>query len=188
MIDLNKRKWYAVYTRFKSEKIAHHYFQHTGIESYVPTTRTTKRYVRKIKHHDIPLISCYVFVKIEPKEHIQVLKNPYVIHFLKIGDEIDAIPEKEIQLLKKITGELNDVEVITVDQYAIGDYVEVILGNLTGLKGHIVETRGKQDFVVELVHIGIQLRIQIDPSHLNRIKKAAINRKALEEKTTFSFW
>lgn len=184
---MNPYNWYAVYTRFKSEKIAHQYFQHTGIKSYVPTTRKTKRYVRKIKHYDIPLISCYVFVKIKAKDHIRVLENPYVIQFLKIGNEINSIPEKEIQLLKKITGELNEVEVISADQYTIGDYVEVIHGNLTGLKGHIVETRGKQDFVVELTHIGIQLRIQIDPTHLSRIKKAEITCETLEVKSSFSF-
>lgn len=166
------KKWFALYTRFKSEKIAHQYFSKTGIHSYVPTLQKTKQYKRKIKHYDIPIISCYVFVNIQENDKVQALQNPYVIHFVNIGGEVTPIPEKEIDLLKKITGELNEVEVARPDMYKLGDEVEVIRGKLTGLRGKVVENRGKQDIVIELGHIGIQLKIQIDPMHIRRIKKA----------------
>lgn len=179
--------WYALYTRFKSEKIARDYFEKMGIQSYVPTLRKTKRYVRKIKQYDIPLISCYVFVKICDEDRIEVYKNPYIIQFLKIGNEITPIPEHEISLLKKVTGELNEVELVSKKEYKAGDLVEVIRGNLTGITGHIVQTKEKQDFVVELNHIGIQLRIHIDPAHLRRIKKAHANEIEERPRKAYAF-
>lgn len=177
MTSRDDPKWYALYTRFKSEKIARNYFRKMGIESYVPTLHKTKRYVSKIKQYEIPLISCYVFVKISEKDRVEVYKNPYIIQFLKIGNEIIPIPEHEIFLLKKITGELNDIELVRKQDYQRGDMVEVIRGNLTGITGYITETNEKQDFVVELNHVGIQLRIHIDPAHLRRIKKAIANQE-----------
>jgi len=95
-------KWYALHTRNKSEKIAKQYFEENSeIITYVPTIRRTKKYSRKIKHYDIPLIRCYVFVKINLKQRVEVFKNPYVIQFLTIGNEIYPIPENEIDTLKK---------------------------------------------------------------------------------------
>ena len=177
---MKDRNWYAMYTRFKSEKIAQAYYSKTGIEAYVPTIRKTKRYTRKIKHYNIPLISCYVFVKISCDEKVKALKNPYVIHFLKIGSESATIPDSEIQILRKIAGEINEVEVMTAEQYNLGDEVEVIGGNLTGLKGRIIEHKGKKDLLIELSHIGIQLKIQIDSAQLRRIRSALSKPRSIE--------
>ena len=179
-INPNEEKWYALYTRFKSEKIAKLYFDKVGIKAYVPTLRKTKKYTRKIKHYDIPLISCYVFIQIrEEEDRIKVLKNPYIIQFVNIGGEISPIPDAEISILKKICGEFNNLEMISADMYERGDEVEVIRGNLTGLKGFVLENRGKQDIVIELSHIDIHLKIHIDPSHIRRIRK--IVKKTQEE-------
>ena len=184
-IDPKTEKWYALYTRYKSEKIARQYFDKSGITAYVPTLRKTKKYTRKIKHYDIPLISCYVFVKINEDQRISALQNPYIIQFVNIGGEIFSIPEYEIQLLMKICGELNHLEVVFPERYEKGDEVEVIRGNLTGLKGFVLENRGKQNMIIELSHIGIQLKIQINPSHIRRIRKAV--KKPETGYTKFSF-
>ena len=165
------KKWYAMYTRFKSEKIAAEYFDKQGIEAYVPVLSKTKRYTRKIKTYSIPLISCYVFVRLDSVNRNVALKNPYVLRFTSIGKEVIPIPDHEILLLKKITGELNSIELIDARDLRIGDQVEIIHGNLTGLKGYIIENRGSQDFVVGLDHIGIQLKIEISPRHLRTIEK-----------------
>ncbi len=164
-----------MYTRFKSEKIAAEYFSKQGIEAYVPVLSKTKKYVRKIKTYSIPLISCYVFVRISMITKSKALANPYVINFISIGGEIESIPEHEIQLLRKITGEINQIELINPKDLEPGDKVEIIHGNLTGLKGNIVECKGKQNFVIELNHIGIHLKIEINPNHLKILKKVKLD-------------
>jgi len=165
--------WYALHTRNKSEKIAKQYFEENSeIITYVPTIRRTKKYSRKIKHYDIPLIRCYVFVKINLKQRVEVFKNPYVIQFLTIGNEIYPIPENEIDTLKKVTGHFPDVELTKEERYQIGDEVEVIGGYLTGLKGYIIrDKKNQKNVVIELKHIGFQLRLQIDPAYLRRVNK-----------------
>ena len=167
--------WYAMYTRYKSEKIAEDYFLKTGLEAYVPAIKKTKRYQRKIKTYRIPLISCYVFVKLSKTERIKALRNPYVIQFLKIGGEMHPIPEEEIMLLKKITGEINNIEVVDLNSYQVGDRVEIINGNLTGLIGEVLEHRGTQDFIIELNHIVIRLRLEVDPKQLRKVNRTLEN-------------
>lgn len=171
MEQQNKYSWYAVHTRSKGEKVAQHYFDKTGIIAYVPTIGKTKKYTRKIKHYNIPLITCYCFVKITPQHRIEVLKNPFVLQFLKIGDEICPIPEKEINILKKVTGTSNSIELIQANHFQLGDEVELTSGHLAGIRGFIVEVDGKKDLVIELTHIGFQLRLHVDPVHLRKVRK-----------------
>ncbi len=163
-------EWYAVYTRSKGEKIAKQYFEKNSITAYVPTLRKTKKYTRKIKHYDIPLINCYCFVNIHANQRIEVLKNPYAIRFLTIGGEMQPIPEREINVLKRVTGVFNEIEVHHANHFRLGEEVEVASGQLAGLKGFIAQIDGKKDLIIELTHIGFQLRLHVNPSHLRKIK------------------
>ncbi|MGI9543175.1 MAG: hypothetical protein ACR2MX_07945, partial [Cyclobacteriaceae bacterium] len=122
--------------------------------------------------YDIPLIRCYVFVKINQKQRAEVFKNPYVIQFLTIGNEIYPIPENEINLLKRVTGQFEEIDLIKAEHYQIGDAVEVIGGIWTGLKGFIIRgTKKSKNVVIKLKHIGLQFRLQIDPTYLRRANK-----------------
>ena len=165
------KKWYAVYTKFKCEKKVLSYLQTKGVTAYVPLIGRTKRYTRKIKHYQIPLISCYVFVCIEDSERVSVLETPFVFQFVKIKGHSGVIPESEINILKRITGELNELELLQESTAKVGQPVELIAGNLCGLQGRIVEIKGKKEFLIELEHIGISLRIQVDASQLRPLNR-----------------
>ena len=72
--------------------------------------------------------------------------------------------------MKRVTGEKIDLEVQELNRYQVGDEVEIIAGNLTGLRGQLLRT-GKKNFLVNLCHVGYALRMEIDPKYL---RKAAI--------------
>jgi len=60
-------RWFAVYTKYKCEKYVADQLSKKNIEAYVPIISKTRRYSRKIKHYQIPLINCYVlFVSVKP--------------------------------------------------------------------------------------------------------------------------
>jgi transcription antitermination factor NusG len=163
-------RWFALYTSYKREKIVRKLLSAKGIEVYLPIQKVTRRYVRKIKHLELPLISCYVFVKITKAEYIKVLETEHVLKFIRFSNNLLSIPEAEIQLMKRIIGEQLDFT-IEPAVFAIGETVEVIAGALTGLEGKLVAQEGRQSFIVELTNIGYQFRMAIDPTLL-RSKKA----------------
>ena len=57
-------RWFAVYTGYKHEKKVVELLTQKGITAYTPLHRVTRRYTRKVKHVELPLINCYVFVQI----------------------------------------------------------------------------------------------------------------------------
>lgn len=158
-------RWFVVYTKYKTEKYVAEKLSKKGIQAYVPLISYTKRYVSKVKEYKVPLINCYVFVKITKAEYVKVLETEYVSAFLKNRGNLTDVKEKEIQILQKIVGEVREFEIGNFD-FEKGKKVEIISGNLTGIVGILIEQKGKSEFVIELESIGYQFRMKIDKSSL----------------------
>ena len=165
MLHASEPRWFAVCTRYKREKLVSKYLQDKGIQCYLPLQKVTRLYTRKIKKLEIPLINCYVFVQITKEQYVPVLEIPDVVQFLKTAKELIAIPEKEIETLRRITGEIPNVEV-DKGAFKIGDEVEIISGSLFGMRGRLLQGLGPKNFVVELESLGYSLRMQMAPEIL----------------------
>ena len=72
-LDTSEARWFAVYARYKREKVVAQRLQEKGIECYLPLQRLTRYYTRKVKQVELPLISGYLFTKITKKEYVPVL-------------------------------------------------------------------------------------------------------------------
>ncbi len=166
-LDEQEQRWFAVYTKFKREKIVLRQLTERGIEAYLPLQSYTRRYTRKIKQVELPLISCYIFTKINKQHYIPVLETPDVVNFVKPAKELIAIPDSEMLLMKRVVGEGMELEV-EPSSYQIGDEVEIIGGNLTGIKGWLVETKTGKNFIIELDNLGYSLRMAVDPAMLRK--------------------
>jgi transcription antitermination factor NusG len=161
-ISKTEKRWFAVYTKYKCEKYVSNLLDKKNIESYVPLMTRTRRYDRKVRHYEVPLINCYVFTYITEDQYVQTLETEYVMKFLKHGKDMFAIPQAEIDILKRVTGQIREVINLENGDFELGESVEVMSGSLAGLKGKIIGKAAKRSFVVELINIGFQFRIEID--------------------------
>ena len=118
----------------------------------------------------MPLINSFVFVKIVKKEYVPVLETEYVAGFLKFGQNLLAIPEAQIDLIKRLLGEKIEV---CVEEKGLqkGDWVEVTAGPLLGLRGQLVTVQGKERVLVELINSGYSLQIGIDNQLLRKLSQ-----------------
>lgn len=161
-------RWFAVYTRSKSEKVVKQLLDAKGIENYLPLLKVTRRYTRKIKHLQLPLISCYIFVKIVKDQYVPVLETENVVKFIRFAKNLIAIPEEEINIMRRVVGEATDVQA-ELGILQEGDLVEIVSGRLTGIKGRLVEKQGKKKMVVALENIGYSLSMTIDANLLRKV-------------------
>jgi len=167
-LDESEPKWFAIYARFKSEKVVQRMLSSKNIECYLPLQKVTRRYTRKIKVHHIPLISCYLFVKIVKKQYVPVLETENVLKFIRFSKNLLSIPESEIEIIRRVVGEGEDI-IVEPGLLDRGDLVEVIGGRLTGLQGRLLEKQGKKHMVIELENLGYSLTMNIDISLLRKI-------------------
>ncbi len=169
----SEARWFAVYTKYKREKQVCKQLKSKGIECYLPLQEHTRHYTRKVVKVELPLISCYLFVKITKSEYVPTLEVPDVVKFVRFSRNLIAIPEEEINLIRRVVGEMTDIEV-EPSSFQIGDLVEIIGGNLTGLQGKLLDQPGKNNFLLELNSLGYQMRMQVDPKLLRRIGKCRV--------------
>ena len=161
-------KWFAVHTRFKSEKMALKYLSSNDVTAYLPLKNLSRKYGNRIRVIEMPLISSCVFVKIKKSEYIKVLETPYTAGFFKIGKNLLSVKDKEIELIQKLIGENIEVEVER-KEFLSGDMVEISAGPLMGLQGKLITLNGKQKVAVELINSEFYLKISIELSLLKKI-------------------
>ncbi|MEM6299092.1 MAG: UpxY family transcription antiterminator [Bacteroidota bacterium] len=162
-------KWFAIYTNFKREKVVLSALEEKGIEAYLPLQKTVRIYKSRKKKVELPLLTCYVFVRITEKEYISVLETSNVLNFVKIGCDLFSIPDEEIDLLRHVTGEEGYVLQRVEGFPQAGDRVEIIAGALRGTKGTLISAEGQKRFVLRLENLDQYLSIKIDPDFLLKI-------------------
>lgn len=166
-IHTETAQWYAVRTRFKCEKKVSDTLINRSIEAYTPTYIAIRRWERKTRKVELPLLNCYVFVKIIRREYIHVLETQNVVDFLHFNKQLIPIPQQEIDLLRRVAGEpAYEVSAAPLSHFEPGEEVEIAYGLLTGTTGKLVEIQGKHRFIIELKHVGYALQISIDPKWL----------------------
>ena len=164
-IAIDEKRWFAVYTRYKREKIVVKRLLEKNIQAYVPLQEFTRYYTRKVKKVELPLISCYIFVKIDKSEYVPVLETTDVVQFIKFNKELIPIPEDSIKILRQITGEGIEVE-LSQGIIQVGQKAEIIGGRLTGLVGKVIEKRGEKNFIIELDALRYNLHLQVPKQYL----------------------
>ncbi len=166
-LHLSEPRWFAVRTRSKSEKMVQRMLEKKGISAWLPLQKLLRRYTRSTRMTEKPLLNGYVFVRIVQGQYVRVLETEHVAGFVRFSKDLIAVPQAEIDILKRITLEEGlEVEAVPGVAFAEGDPVEISAGNLMGLAGRVVRSEGKRKFQVELQHLFHSLLITVDAAFL----------------------
>ena len=71
-------------------------------------------------------------------------------------------------IMQRVVGDKREIR-FESKEWNQGDQVEVIGGNLTGMKGLLVRRNGKSEFVVELLTIGYQMHMVMEDKYLRKV-------------------
>ena len=169
------KQWFAVYTYFRREKSACRELSKAGIECFIPLAHKTKKYGRKIKHYQVPLINHYIFVKISDTSSSTVLSCRDVIKFIRFSGELAPVPEREIDLLKRICGESNVSAIRFSRPDTPGQEVEIVSGNLAGTTARLIQFKNNDQVVIDLQYIGCSLYLELSVAQLRLIETSVID-------------
>jgi len=155
-----KALWYAVYTKSRQEKKLAERLTEAGIEAYVPLQKVLRQWSDRKKMVEMPLIRSYCFVKITMRQYYDVLNTPGAVRYVWFSGKPAPIPDRQIDLLKVITGANVPVDVIRAG-FEPGSPVRVIAGPLAGLEGELIRFAGKSKVVVRIDHLDQALAVTI---------------------------
>ncbi len=161
--------WYVIYVNVRHEKKVTQKFLSDNIEAYSPTVKKLQQWSDRKKWVEFPMITGYVFVKIDLLEKEKVLFNPAVLGFIKFEGKEAVVKDNEIEILKSIA--LTGFDVTQeVGTFNLNDKVEIGQGHLKGLTGTVVQIQNEEYVQIELESLRQSIKVKV-PKHILKINK-----------------
>jgi transcription antitermination factor NusG len=163
-----EKKWYAVYTSPRAEKLVFKRLLESEIETFLPLQKTYRQWSDRKKLVEKPLLTSYVFVNIVRKSYPVVFKTYGVVRFITFGGSPVAIPQNQIDNLKLLVNSDAEIEVTGVN-FEKGNNVEVVTGSLIGLTGELINVHGKKRVIIRIDSLEQNIIVTIPVTFLKKL-------------------
>jgi transcription antitermination factor NusG len=154
--------WYAVHTLARHEKRIAAQFEEKRVCTFLPLLRQIHRWSDRRVKVDVPMFSCYAFVRIvhTVEERLKVLRTPGVLGFVGCERQGTPIPDEQIESLRTAISE--NIPCFPHAFISAGRRVRIRGGSLEGVEGILERQGGDQSLVVsvELLHRSISIRVE----------------------------
>ena len=157
-----ERSWYAVQTRARHEKVVSERLQEQGLTTFLPMISEVHRWSDRRKTVELPLFSCYVFVKMVPRneERVRVHRVNGVFGIVGVRGEGIPIPDEQIQAVRTLVSEKLPWSFHPF--LKIGQRVRIRGGSMDGVEGVLVARNGDRTLVVSIDAIQRSLAVRIE--------------------------
>jgi len=156
-------KWYAVQTRARHEKVVAERLQEQGLTTFLPLIATVHRWSDRQKKVELPLFSCYVFVRMfleNNGERLRVYRVNGVFGIVGVRGEGIPIPDEQIQAVRTLISEKLPWSFHPF--LKIGQRVRIRGGSMDGVEGVLVARNGDRTLVVSIDAIQRSLAVRIE--------------------------
>jgi transcription antitermination factor NusG len=160
IIDPLEPRWYAAYTKSRTEKKVLERLTEAGFEAYLPILRKRHQWSDRLKWVEEPLIRSYIFIRVNEKEYYNAINTHGLVCYVTFEGKAAPIPDRQIDLLKMLLHQGAEMEVSN-ERFAAGQKIIVVSGTLVGMQGEMVEYRGKKKVLVRLGTTGTNLLVTV---------------------------
>jgi transcription antitermination factor NusG len=163
MIKQESANWYAVQTRARNEKVISERFQEQGLTTFLPLVTEIRRWSDRKKKVELPLFSCYVFVKLvvsNNEDRMRVYRTNGVFGIVSMRGEAIPIPEEQIDALRAVATQ--QVPWSAHPFLKIGQRVRVRGGALEGVEGVLLSVDGDRTLIISVDAIQRSLAVRVE--------------------------
>jgi transcription antitermination factor NusG len=158
------RRWYALQTRSRHEKVASTELGSRNIEYFLPTITRLSQWKDRKKKVEFPLFAGYCFARFAYDERLPVLQSRGVVRIIGHHGEPEPIPQDEMDSLMILMN--NRVRLDAHPCIQEGTEVQVVQGPLQGVTGRLVRYAGSCRVVVSIHLIQQAVAVEIDSSSI----------------------
>lgn len=154
--------WFAVLTKARHEKVVAQRFLEKGLQTFFPTVTEVHRWRDRKKAVEVPLFSCYLFVKLMPgnEERQRVLRTDSVLGFVGTIGVGTPIPDEQIDSVRILVQE--KLPYSHHPFLKIGQRVRIRNGALQGVEGILLSRKGDSKLIISIEAMQRSLSVQID--------------------------
>jgi transcription antitermination factor NusG len=155
--------WYAVQTRARNEKAISERLQEQGLTTFLPLVTEVRRWSDRKKKVELPLFSCYVFVKLvaaNNEERMRVYRTNGVFRIVSMRGEAIPIPDEQIDSLRAVVTQ--QVPWSAHPFLKIGQRVRIRSGSLEGVEGVLLSLNGDRTLILSVDAIQRSLAVRVE--------------------------
>ncbi len=163
MIKQAPANWYAVQTRARNEKAISERLQEQGLTTFLPLVTEIRRWSDRKKKVELPLFSCYVFVKLVPSnndERMRVFRTSGVFRIVSVRGEAVPIPDEQIDALRTVVTQ--QVPWTPYPFLKVGQRVRIRGGSLEGVEGVLLSHSGDRTLIISIDAIQRSLAVRVE--------------------------
>jgi len=159
---MEELRWYALHTRARHERVVENRLREQGLEAFLPTVRETHRWSDRKKTLEVPLFSCYVFVRcaLSAEDRMRVFRIDSALGFVGTRGTGVPIPDEQIENVRSVLSQTAPCR--SHPFLKIGQRVRVCGGAMDGVEGVFLSENGDQSLVISVDVIQRSLAVRID--------------------------
>jgi transcription antitermination factor NusG len=159
--------WWAVYTQHQHEKTVAEMLTGKDFEVFLPLHETMRRWKDRQKLLSLPLFPGYVFVRGLLSRRLQVVSTPGIHMILSRGEQIEVIPEAEIEAIRRAV--CGPYRVEPHPFLKIGERVRVTRGSLEGVEGILVRKKNIYRLVLSVEMLAQSVGVEVSASDVEPV-------------------
>src|SRR5271166_4531763 len=153
-------RWYAVSVRTRHEKLVTRHLRQQGWSCFLPLYRSLRRWKDRLKELEMTLFPGYVFVNLNARDRLGVLRAPGVLRFVTFQGQPAAVPDSEIRALESsLSAGLRPQPHPYLRQ---GAKVRVKRGPLVGAEGIMIRRKERFRLVLSIDLIMRSVMFEVD--------------------------
>ena len=155
-------RWYALHTRARHERVVEHRLREQGMETFLPTVRETHRWSDRKKTVEVPLFSCYVFVRcvLNSDDRTRVYRVDSALGFVGVRGAGTPIPDEQVESVRSVLSQTAPWR--SHPFLKAGQRVRVCGGAMDGVEGVFLSENGDHSLVISVDVIQRSLAVRID--------------------------
>jgi transcription antitermination factor NusG len=134
--------------------------EYKGYQQFAPTYPSPRRWSDRIKTLELPLFPGYVFVRmLRAPVNGLLCSTPGVIRILSFGGHPSAVPDSEIDAVRRLTIEGKP---LPIPYLAVGQKVQIRNGSFAGIVGIVRQIRNRRCLIVSVQLISQSIYVDVD--------------------------
>jgi transcriptional antiterminator NusG len=163
----SEQKWYAAYTSANHERSVASQLGVRGIEHFLPTYSSVRRWKDRRVTLRLPLFPGYVFVRMALRDRLPVVQVPGVARLVGFNGVPTPLRWEEIEGLKK--GLVSGMRAEPYPFLTTGRRVRVRSGPLAGTEGVLVRRKKLDRFVISLELIQRSIAVDLAATDIEAV-------------------
>jgi len=161
-VSQDELRWYALHTRARHEKAIERRLRDQGMETFVPTSMEVHRWSDRKKKVEVPLFSCYVFVRcaLSAEDRTRVYQVESVHGFVGTRGSSLPIPDDQIESIQKVLTQTAPWR--SYPFLKVGQRVRVRGGAMDGVEGVFLSENGDRSLIISIDAIQRSMAVRID--------------------------